>query len=184
RQRQLAEHRRRWPGAAGVVHRTGGCRDHAGTRRQADDFHRRLLQRTRPCGRPRRYHSRPERRGCRSIRRADARRVRRKRAAPRLAVRRRLEQRPDRSADHSAPGPSTRPAETAAIQQADLMQRPLVPWTLSFLRPYRRRVALLSVLLLLEIGLGALQPWPLKIVIDYVLGSHPLPPTLAGWLTR
>jgi ATP-binding cassette, subfamily B, bacterial len=63
------------------------------------------------------------------------------------------------------------------------MRRRLVPWTLSFLWPYRRRVALLSVLLLLEIGLGALQPWPLKIVIDYVLGSHPFPPMLAGWMT-
>ena len=63
------------------------------------------------------------------------------------------------------------------------MQRRLVPWAMSFLWPYRRRVALLSVLLLLEIGLGALQPWPLKIVIDYVLGSHPFPPMLAGWMT-
>jgi ATP-binding cassette subfamily B protein/subfamily B ATP-binding cassette protein MsbA len=63
------------------------------------------------------------------------------------------------------------------------MQRRLVPWTLSFLWPYRRRVALLSILLLLEIGLGALQPWPLKIVIDYVLGNHPFPPALAGWMT-
>jgi len=63
------------------------------------------------------------------------------------------------------------------------MQRGLVSWTLSFLWPYRRRVALLSVLLLFEIGLGALQPWPLKIVIDYVLGGHPFPPSLAGWLT-
>jgi ABC-type multidrug transport system fused ATPase/permease subunit len=56
-------------------------------------------------------------------------------------------------------------------------QLPLLPWTLSYLRPYRRRVMLLSVLLLLEIGLGALQPWPLKIVIDNVLNheTHPFP---------
>ena len=62
------------------------------------------------------------------------------------------------------------------------MQPGLIRWTLSFLRPYRRRVVWLSVLLLLEIGLGALQPWPLKIVIDYVLGGHPFPPSLAGWV--
>jgi ABC-type multidrug transport system fused ATPase/permease subunit len=48
-------------------------------------------------------------------------------------------------------------------------QRPLLPWTLSFLKPYRGRVALLAGLLVSEIGLGALQPWPLAIVIDYVL---------------
>jgi ATP-binding cassette, subfamily B, bacterial len=63
------------------------------------------------------------------------------------------------------------------------MPRGLLSWTLSFLWPYRRRVALLSVLLLLEIALGALQPWPLKIVIDYVLGGHPFPSYLTGWLT-
>jgi ATP-binding cassette subfamily B protein len=62
------------------------------------------------------------------------------------------------------------------------MQRGLLPWTLSFLRPYRRHVVLLSVLLLVEIALGALQPWPLKIVIDYVLGGQPFPRPVAAWL--
>jgi ATP-binding cassette subfamily B protein len=51
---------------------------------------------------------------------------------------------------------------------------PLVPWTLSFLRPHRRRVALIAVLLLVQVGLGALEPWPLKIVIDNVLQGLPL----------
>jgi ABC-type multidrug transport system fused ATPase/permease subunit len=46
---------------------------------------------------------------------------------------------------------------------------------LSFLRPYRRRVSLLAVLLLAEIALGALQPWPLSIVIDSVLSQKPFP---------
>jgi ABC-type multidrug transport system fused ATPase/permease subunit len=45
----------------------------------------------------------------------------------------------------------------------------LLRWTLGFLKPYRNRVAILAVLLLAEIGLGALQPWPMAIVIDYVL---------------
>jgi len=60
------------------------------------------------------------------------------------------------------------------------MSEPLLAWTLSFLRPYRKRVALLAVLLLSEIGLGALQPWPLAIVIDYVLGGRPFPARLAA----
>ena len=51
---------------------------------------------------------------------------------------------------------------------------PLLPWTLSFLRPHRRRVALIAVLLLATVGLGALEPWPLKIVIDNVLQGLPL----------
>jgi ABC-type multidrug transport system fused ATPase/permease subunit len=63
-------------------------------------------------------------------------------------------------------------------------QQPLLPWTLSYLRPYRGRVMLLSVLLLLEIGLGALQPWPLKIVIDNVLNreTHPFPEPIRSWI--
>ncbi len=51
--------------------------------------------------------------------------------------------------------------------------RPLVPWMLSFLRPHRGRVALLSALLLAEIILGALQPWPFAWVIDHVLTGTP-----------
>jgi ATP-binding cassette subfamily B protein/subfamily B ATP-binding cassette protein MsbA len=58
-------------------------------------------------------------------------------------------------------------------------QSSLLLWTLSFLRPYRLKVALLAILLVSEIGLGALQPWPLAIVLDFLTGK-PLPP----WLTR
>src|SRR5688572_7645622 len=56
----------------------------------------------------------------------------------------------------------------------------LAGWTLSFLRPYRARVAAVVALALLEIGLAALAPWPLKAVVDNVLGGHPLPPSIAG----
>lgn len=64
-------------------------------------------------------------------------------------------------------------------------RQPLLRWTLAFLRPYRPQTAVLSVLLLLEIGLGALQPWPLKMVIDHVLNNetHPFPEPLRSWLT-
>ncbi len=58
---------------------------------------------------------------------------------------------------------------------------PLLPWTLSYMRPYRGRVVLVGLLMLLQVGLGALEPWPLKIVIDYVLGSHDLPAPLKDW---
>jgi ATP-binding cassette subfamily B protein len=68
---------------------------------------------------------------------------------------------------------------SAAPAQAD--QRPLLPWTLSFMRPYRGRVAGVGLLMLLQVALGALEPWPLKIVIDYVLGQHELPEVLQPW---
>lgn len=51
----------------------------------------------------------------------------------------------------------------------------LLAWTLSFLRPYRRRVWVYGGLSLAEVALGAASPWPLKAVIDNVLGGQPLP---------
>jgi ABC-type multidrug transport system fused ATPase/permease subunit len=67
---------------------------------------------------------------------------------------------------------------------ADTNEQPkLLPWMLSFLKPHRRRVSLLAVLLLLEIGLGALQPWPFAIAIDYVLGGKSIPARLEPFIT-
>ena len=62
------------------------------------------------------------------------------------------------------------------------MQRGLLRWTLSFLGPYRGRVALLALLSVLEIGLGALQPWPLAVVVDNVLLKRPFTEPLRHWL--
>jgi ABC-type multidrug transport system fused ATPase/permease subunit len=56
----------------------------------------------------------------------------------------------------------------------------LAAWTLSFLRPHRAQVAAIAALSVVEIGLAALAPWPLKIVVDNVLSGHSLPPALAG----
>jgi ATP-binding cassette subfamily B protein len=68
------------------------------------------------------------------------------------------------------------------------MKDGLLVWTFSFLKPYHRRVGLLAVLLVSEIALGALQPWPLAIVIDYVLtplnlGGKPFPAWVQPWIT-
>jgi ABC-type multidrug transport system fused ATPase/permease subunit len=78
-------------------------------------------------------------------------------------------------------------ADHAATTAGPVNQKPLLPWTLSFLRPYRAKVALLAVLLGSEILLGALQPWPLAIVIDYVLtppdhGGKVFPAALQPWI--
>jgi ATP-binding cassette subfamily B protein/subfamily B ATP-binding cassette protein MsbA len=56
----------------------------------------------------------------------------------------------------------------------------LLRWTLSFLRPYRGRVAAIVARGVVEIGLSALAPWPLKAVVDNVLGGQPLPAPLAA----
>ena len=65
-----------------------------------------------------------------------------------------------------------------------MKQQALIPWTLSFLRPYRSRVVLLTFLSLLEIGLGALQPWPLAVVVNYVFDheKHQMAEPFRHWL--
>lgn len=75
---------------------------------------------------------------------------------------------------------SSRPSAAAEGVQ------PLLPWVLAFMRPHRARVGLLSLLLLLQIVLSALQPWPLKIVIDNILNydEQPLPAPHGEWLNR
>ena len=67
------------------------------------------------------------------------------------------------------------------VRRPSAAAQSLLLWTLSFLHPHRGRVVLMIVLLLVQIGLGALQPWPLKIVIDYVLDGNPLPEPLRHW---
>jgi ATP-binding cassette, subfamily B, bacterial len=69
-------------------------------------------------------------------------------------------------------------------ERADGGQPWLIAWLMPLLRPYRRQFGLLSGLLLVQVVLGALQPWPLAIVLDYVLIGRPLPPSVADWVGR
>jgi len=59
----------------------------------------------------------------------------------------------------------------------------LVRWVASYMRPYRWRLALLAVVSLAEVGLGALTPWTLKLVVDNVLTAQPLPRWIAAVTT-
>ena len=56
---------------------------------------------------------------------------------------------------------------------------PIFSWSLSFLRPYRLRVMAIVVLAMVEIGLAALAPWPMKAIVDNVFGGRPFPGPLA-----
>ena len=55
----------------------------------------------------------------------------------------------------------------------------LVSWTLSFLRPYRSRAVFIGILSIAGIGVAALAPWPLKVIVDNVLGGAALPRPIA-----
>jgi len=48
------------------------------------------------------------------------------------------------------------------------------------LRPYWRLLAIAFVAMLVEGGTDILQPWPLKVIFDHVLGGKPIPSWLAG----
>src|SRR5581483_8930817 len=52
-----------------------------------------------------------------------------------------------------------------------------VRWTLSFFRPYRARVAGLAALSFAEIALRAIGPWPMKVIVDSLVGRR-----RAGWI--
>jgi subfamily B ATP-binding cassette protein MsbA len=50
------------------------------------------------------------------------------------------------------------------------------------LRPYWKLLALAFMAMLVEASAELLEPWPLKIVLDYVLGSKTPPHYLEGWV--
>jgi ABC-type multidrug transport system fused ATPase/permease subunit len=59
-----------------------------------------------------------------------------------------------------------------------MTQEPILRWIWLYLRPYRGQVAALGVLSLAEVMLRVLTPWPMKAVIDNVMGASTAP----GWL--
>src|SRR5215475_10583358 len=50
------------------------------------------------------------------------------------------------------------------------------------LRPYWHLLAIGFGAMLVECAAGLLEPWPLKVIFDYVLGSKRPPAWLSGWL--
>jgi ATP-binding cassette subfamily B protein/subfamily B ATP-binding cassette protein MsbA len=57
------------------------------------------------------------------------------------------------------------------------------PRVLPYLKPYWRLACLSVVLIFLGAALGLLVPWPLKILVDHVLGQKPMP-TYLDWFLQ
>jgi ATP-binding cassette, subfamily B, bacterial len=51
------------------------------------------------------------------------------------------------------------------------------------LRPYWKPLAIAFGAMLVQAGADLLEPWPLKVVFDYVLGSKRIPAWLEAWIT-
>jgi len=58
----------------------------------------------------------------------------------------------------------------------------LFPLIWSLLKPYRGSLALMLLAMLLQMAATVAAPWPLKVVLDNVVGEHKLPPWLADFL--
>jgi hypothetical protein len=47
------------------------------------------------------------------------------------------------------------------------------------IRPYRGTIAIIVLAMLVETAAGLAGPWPLKVILDNVIGHHPLPVWIA-----
>ncbi len=54
----------------------------------------------------------------------------------------------------------------------------LIRWSLRQTLGHRRRLAVLGAVIAVEAALLALGPWPMKILVDQVLGDEPMPPAV------
>ena len=56
-----------------------------------------------------------------------------------------------------------------------------VPELSGLVRPHRAVLAIAFLAMAIESAATVWEPWPLKLIVDNVLGGKPLPPALAGW---
>ena len=55
---------------------------------------------------------------------------------------------------------------------------------LPYIWPHRGGLAVVLVTMIFEVGLEVLRPWPMKVLVDNVLGKQPLPEAAAAWIAR
>jgi ABC-type multidrug transport system fused ATPase/permease subunit len=81
----------------------------------------------------------------------------------------------------SAPVNGTQNAKPLlAAGPSDIGSREMFALIRELVRPYTGGLAIVFVAMLIETAMSLASPWPLKVVIDSVLGSHPLPEWLRG----
>ena len=68
-------------------------------------------------------------------------------------------------------------------EQGGLDSPNVILWSWRIARPYRRYFLLILLAMLLETLIGLANPWPLKIIIDNVIGARPLPEALK-WMSH
>ena len=84
------------------------------------------------------------------------------------------------TADGLAPGYDQSAKPLRAARQPDISSRELFVLIRELVRPYMKGLVIVLIAMLVETAMSLASPWPLKVVIDSVLGSHPLPEWLRG----
>jgi subfamily B ATP-binding cassette protein MsbA len=82
------------------------------------------------------------------------------------------------TASPAAAGPASTPAETT-VAAAPTGEKSMLSFIVELLRPYRGKLIIVFIAMLVETAMALAGPWPVKVIIDNVLGGHRLPEALA-----
>jgi ABC-type multidrug transport system fused ATPase/permease subunit len=74
--------------------------------------------------------------------------------------------------------PKAKPVVAAALPE--IGSREMFALVVELVRPYTAWLIIVFIAMVIETAMSLASPWPLKIVIDSVLGSHPLPHWMDG----
>ena len=88
---------------------------------------------------------------------------------------------PDPSAVSAATAPSSGAAPAMSIPDVKAKSASMSRFILDLIRPYRGWLAIVFAAMVVETAMSLAGPWPIKVIIDNVVGSHPLPHWLS-WL--
>jgi subfamily B ATP-binding cassette protein MsbA len=67
----------------------------------------------------------------------------------------------------------------ATVAAAPAPERSMTRFVIDMLRPYRGKLLIVFIAMLVETAMALAGPWPVKVIIDNVLGGHRLPEALA-----
>ena len=97
---------------------------------------------------------------------------------------------PDPSAVSAATAPSAGAGQSLPGGAVKAKSTSMSRFILDLIRPYRGWLAIVFAAMVVETAMSLAGPWPIKVIIDNVVGSHPLPHWLSwrtaisrGWLS-
>src|SRR4051794_3185568 len=87
---------------------------------------------------------------------------------------------PSSTRTESPPSPLSPAATTAGpAPNAHASPQRMAPFLRELIRPYRGRLVIVFVAMVVETAMSLAAPWPIKVVIDNVVSGHRLPEALS-----